>query len=153
MVTRRAMLKGTAAGSIAAIASSHGVAASADSGAAGVGFGNLEGGALGAFHKLSNGFNLFIKFHKTAWEVFYKERTNPDGVEVVDIFYKFFDKGWGRFLKYDTLQGANLADAAAGFWKLESDVAGIFLKIRGHDDFNLLLDVDGPSKPGEDTIG
>ena len=53
MLTRRRVLTGTAAASIVAIASAHGVAAAGPNNLAGfdLDFGNLQDGAFGAFHK------------------------------------------------------------------------------------------------------
>jgi hypothetical protein len=160
MVTRRALLKGTAAGSIAAIASSRGVTASAappsqpsvppgvpipypnvDS-VFGVGYGNLEGGAVGGFLKVTDGFNVFFKFHKTGAEVFMKE-VFASGSPSVDIFIKFFDKAWEPFLKIDTLYETSLKDAAAGFHKLQTDVAGIFIKLQNASPYYLNVYADG----------
>ena len=157
MITRRALLKGTAAGSIAAIASAHGVAESADSspipipypnadGAFGTGYGSLEGGAMGAFQKTSDGFSVFFKFYKTGAEVFYKEDTT---LGAVDIFIKFFNKAWEPFNKYGTLEGATLRNAAAGFYKLESDVAGIFIKFEEGDASYLDVYANGEAVPGQ----
>jgi hypothetical protein len=155
MVTRRALLKRTAAGSIAAIASAHGVSKAADApipipypnteAALGAGYGSLEGGALGAFQKIANGFSVFFKFYKTGAEVFYKEDLT---LGAVDIFIKFFNKAWEPFYKYDTLQGMSLRNAAAGFYKLESDVAGIFIK--SEEGATSFLDVyaNGEAVPG-----
>ena len=129
MVTRRGILKGAAAGSIAAIASAHGVAAAPASPQAGfdAGFGTLEGGALGAFHKGPAGFDVFFKFYKSAAEVFYKEDV-AGNVDVFFKFYEFFHKGWTAFSKIETLAGRSLEGAEAGFFKLERDSAGFFVK-------------------------
>jgi hypothetical protein len=129
MITRRGVLKGAAAGSIAAIASAHGVAAAPASAQGGfaAGFGTLEGGALGAFYKEREGFDVFFKFYKSAAEVFYKE----DVAGTVDVFYKFhkfFHKGWTPFSKIESLEGRSLEGAEAGFLKLQRDGAGFFLK-------------------------
>jgi hypothetical protein len=147
MVTRRALLKGTAAGSIAAIASSRGVTASAappapvpipypnlDS-AFGAGYGNLEGGAVGGFLKVTDGFNVFFKFYKTGAEVFMKEVA----VGAIDTHIKFFDKGWSALQSLPRFDGS-LGDAIAGFYKLDAGVAGIFLKytVGGQDSFRYL---------------
>ena len=135
MVTRRTILKGTAAGSIAAIASAHGAKASA-AGAPpnsavdamfGVGYGALEGGAVGGFLKITDGFNVFFKFHKTGAEVFMKE----DVVGAIDTHIKFFDKAWSA-IDLDPFEGS-LNDAVAGFYKLDAGVAGIFLKYTAAD--------------------
>jgi len=139
MVTRRAMLKGTAAGSIAAIASAHSVAASAAPAgpipipypnSVGAGYGNLEGGALAGFIKLRNAYNMFIKWHHTGAEVFYEE--DPVN-QAVNVFFKFFDKpkGWGAFIKLDSIEGLTLQGADAGFLKVQADSARFFLKIGG----------------------
>jgi hypothetical protein len=146
MVTRRAMLKGTAAGSIAVIASAHGVAASAAPptgpvpipypNGVGVGYGNLEGGAVGGFLKVTDGFNVFFKFHKTGAEVFMKEDVV---VGAIDTHIKFFDEGWSA-LQYLGQFDGSLGDAIAGFYKLDAGVAGIFLKYTddGKDSFRYL---------------
>ncbi len=161
MVTRRALLKGTAAGSIAAIAGAHGVAASADAtppdaspipipypnidSEFGAGYGTLEAGALGGFQKVRDGFSVFFKFYKTGAEVFYKEDTT---IGAVNIFIKFFNKGWDAFIKYDTLVGMSLQNGAAGFYKLESDVAGIFIKSEKGDASYLDVYANGEAVPG-----
>lgn len=161
MVTRRTLLKGTAAGSIAAIASAHGVVAAANSSppvpspipipypnvdrAFGAGYGSLEGGAMGAFQKVPDGFSVFFKFYKTGGEVFFLENTT---VGAVDIFIKFFNKRWDPFIKYGTLEGMTLQNAAAGFYKLESDVAGIFLKSENGGASYLNVYADGSAEPG-----
>ena len=128
MVTRRGVLKAAAAGSIAAIASAHGVAAAPASPQSGLnaGFGDLQGGALGAFYKENIGFDVFFKFDKFAAEVFYKE----DVVGGVDVFYKFMKvgSGWTPFDKVNVLDVAGLQGAEAGFFKLQPDSAGFFLK-------------------------
>jgi len=149
------MLKGTAAGSIAAIASAHGVAASAAPPAApgpvpvpypnglGAGYGNLEGGALAGFQKLSDSFTMFVKWHFTGAELFYKEDV---ATRAVDVFFKYFDKarGWGGFVKLDSIAGLTLQGADAGFFKVQTDGAGIFLKIGGEvvDTRNVYAGVD-----------
>lgn len=168
MVTRRAVLKGTAAGSIAAIASAHGVAASAAPATPpgvpipypnglGAGYGNLEGGALAGFLKLSDSFSLFIKWHFTAAELFYKEDL---AAQAVNVFFKYFDKarGWGGFVKIDSFEGRTLQGADASFYKVQADSAGIFLKIGDEilDTRDIFADVDvcEPNTVGcEGTIG
>jgi hypothetical protein len=132
MITRRAVLKGAAAGSIAAIASSRGIAASpADGqGILGSGFGNLEGGAAGSFHKLTIGFDVFIKWHKSAAQLFYKENQDSN----VDIFFKFLKLddlergGWSPLTLIQTLEQVGMSGAEAGFLKLERQSAQFFLK-------------------------
>ena len=137
MITRRAVLKGAAAGSIAAIASSRGFAAAPaeGQGVLGSGFGNLEGGAAGSFHKLSSGFDVFIKWHKSAAQLFYKENEAAK----VDIFFKFtkIDRfpdsddgggGWSPLMLIQTLEEGSMSGAEAGFLKLERQSAQFFLK-------------------------
>ena len=150
MITRRGVLKGAAAGSIAAIASAHGVAAAPASAQGGfdAGFGNLEGGALGAFHKEPNGFNGFFKFYKSAAEVFYKEDV-AGGVDVFFKFMKFFHKGWTAFDKVHLPDVQSLEGAEAGFFKLEQDSAGIFLKLNDESYHYLLVGADG----SHDVVG
>ena len=142
MVTRRGILKGAAAGSIAAIASAHGVAAAPASAQSGfdAGFGNLEGGALAAFQKDRIGFDVFFKFYKSAAQVFYKE----DVAGNVDVFFKFFNKGWTAFSKIETLEGRSLEGADAGFYKVQRDGAGFFVKFSdGSEPHYLNVGADG----------
>ncbi len=139
MLTRRQVLAGTAAGSIAAIASARGVAAAAPGSGFNVGFGNLDGGAAAAFHKEELGFSFFVKLHDGAAQVFYKEET----LGVIGLFLKFFDKAHATdaaFLKVDWTQVGSLSgyvkdvsDAGAGFLKLDSSLAQIFLKFENSD--------------------
>lgn len=138
MITRRAVLKGAAAGSIAAIASSRGFAAAPaeGQGVLGSGYGNLEGGAAGSFHKLTSGFDVFIKWHKSAAQLFYKENEAAN----VDIFFKFLKLekdfvganegggGWSPLTLIQTLEQVSMSGAEAGFLKLEGQSAQFFLK-------------------------
>jgi hypothetical protein len=128
MVNRRTILKGAAAGSIAAIASAHGVAAAPDDklGVLGAGFGTLEDGGLGAFHKVRYGYDAFCKWHKSAAQVFYKENQSSG----LDVFLKFFKSrdGWGKSMQVDTLDDVVIGSAAAGFIKLDDYNATLFLK-------------------------
>jgi hypothetical protein len=141
MLTRRQVLAGTAAGSIAVIASARGVAAAASSAGGGfdAGFGNLEGGAAVAFHKEEIGFSFFVKLHDSAAQVFYKEET----LGVINVFLKYFDKvdlNEAAFQKKSwqmvgSLDGylKDVPDAGAGFLKLDSSLAQIFLKFENSD--------------------
>ncbi len=88
---------------------------------------------------------MFFKFYKTGAEVFYLEDTT---VGAVDIFIKFFNKRWDPFIKYGTLEGRTLQNAAAGFYKLESDVAGIFLKFENRNASYLDVYAIGVAKTG-----
>ena len=121
MLTRRAVLTGTAAASIATIASSRGVAVAADDGI-GPGFGDLDGGALGAFHKTSNGWAIFMKWPDLGAEIFYKQTS----AGTVQVLSKIFNKGWSpvasKFLK-TTLDGG-----AAAFDKTTPLGADFFVK-------------------------
>jgi hypothetical protein len=127
MLTRRAVLTGTAGASIAAIASAHGVAFAADSGGWGSGFGNLEGGAMGAFQKRSDGFGVFMKWEDAGAEVFYKEITD----KTVGVFLKVFDKqnGWSPVSTIFLKRTTSLAGADALFQKVHADGSVFFLKI------------------------
>jgi len=141
MVTRRQVLKGTAAGSIAAIASAHGVKASAESIAGeGAGYGSLEGGALGSFQKQPNGYSVFFKFYKSAAEVFYKVNDSAG----IDVFFKFFQKRWSSLTPIQSLADVNLQGADAGFFKLQTDGAGFFIKFAdGSPAHYLAVSADG----------
>ena len=133
MLTRRQVLTGTAASSIAAIASARGVEAAADDGF-GMGFGNLQNGAAVAFHKDKLGFSFFIKQDNAAAQVFYKEQI----LGQIGVFLKSFHKvdlteaafhkvewqlvdSFGGFLK-------DVSDASAGFHKVDSSLVQIFMK-------------------------
>jgi hypothetical protein len=138
MLTRRQVLAGTAAGSIAAIASARGVAAAAPGSGFDVGFGKLDGGAAAAFHKEELGFSFFIKLHDGAAQVFYKEET----LGVIGVFLKFskVEATEAAFLKVAWTQVGALsgyvkdaADPGAGFYKLDSSLAQIFLKFENSD--------------------
>ena len=122
MVTRRAVLKGTAAASIGAIAAAHGATPVA---AAGEGYGELAGGAAAVFQKWRDAFQVSLKFHKHAADIFIKE-TAAGGV---DVFFKFFDKEWvvGETQSLSA-RFANLKSSELSFWKLDTSSAGIFIK-------------------------
>lgn len=147
MVTRRTMLKGTAAGSIAAIASAHGVATAADNSLASLGYGGLDGGALGAFQKFQKGYSAFFKFQKAAAEIVYLEDAGN-----IEVFIKHFNKGWGAFQKHDVLEGVGLVDASVGFYKLEVDGVGIFFKVGGESLLDLNFDANGELIGGEGAL-
>lgn len=125
MVTRRAVLKGTAAASIGAIAAAHG-ATPVDAATLQCGYGNLEGGTIGAFHKERNAFQVSLKFHKFAADVFFKEQESGG----VAVFFKFFSKHWSEFqtqeLSLDRFPDLKLTDLA--FSKLDPASARFFLK-------------------------
>jgi len=127
MVTRRAVLKGTAAASIGAIAAAHGATPvdAAAAAAGGCGYGNLERGGGGAFYKQPDSFQIAVKFHKAAAEVFVKEALGGG----VDVFFKFFQKQWieGR---PETLSDSfpNLTDASLNFVKIDFQSAEFLLK-------------------------
>lgn len=159
MLTRRQVLAGTAAGSIAAIASARGVASAAPAADGfGVGFGNLQGGAAGVFQKADTGFSFFLKYRDSAAQIFYKEQIAGE----IGVFFKFmkedvagaaFDKAWrlvdqfGGFLK-------DAVGAEAGFYKVTSSVAQIFIKYENVDQ-QLVEDVrtlaDGMLLPSENA--
>ena len=90
MVTRRAVLKGTAAASIGAIASAHGAEASDGAASLDLGYGQLTGGAIGGFVKQPDAFQIAFKFDKASAELILKEQ--PGGG--VAVFSKAFFKGW-----------------------------------------------------------
>jgi hypothetical protein len=125
MITRRAVLNGTAAASIAAIASARGIvsAAAQDSGFD-CGFGDLEDGALGAFYKEDTAFRVFLKWDKAVAEVFYKE--SPAGG--VEVFFKSFFKGWTPTTNFFLKELGTLQGASAAFAKVHAQGAEFFLK-------------------------
>jgi len=127
MVTRRAVLKGTAAASIGAIAAAKG-ATPVDAAALDAGWGNIsDGGAAGAFWKYRDAFQIAVKFQKIAAEVFLKDQIDGG----VAIFFKFFEKQrWSQF-DSQKLSDAfpNLAGAELNFVKLHTGGAEFFVKI------------------------
>jgi len=130
MLTRRAVLSGTAAASVAAIASAHGVATAAPAAAAGgdlgCGFGNLQGGALASFQKDLTGFQAFVKFgDNRAAEVFIKEMADGS----VDVFSKAFDKAWSDVSTISLNRLGSLSGAEASFAKVAVDGASFFIKM------------------------
>jgi hypothetical protein len=128
MVTRRAVLKGTAAASIGAIAAAHG-ATPAEAASLNVGYGQLTGGAVGAFWKYRDAFQVSIKFHKIAADIFIKEDALTGGVAV---FSKFFQKEWitEENLQLSSEFFKDLQTSELYFSKIDSGKAEFFLKDR-----------------------
>ena len=125
MVTRRAVLKGTAAASIGAIAAAHG-ATPVDAAGLSCGFGNLAGGAVAGFYKERSAFQVSLKFHKFAADIFIKEQATGG----VAIFSKFFDKQWvagpAQELSADMFPDLKLSELS--FLKVDEASVDIFLK-------------------------
>jgi hypothetical protein len=140
MVTRRAVLKGTAAASIGAIAAAHG-AAPVEASALNCGFGQLAGGAAAGFSKFRDAFQVALKFHKVSADIFLKEAVSGG----VAVFFKFFDKHWTA---EETLQLGSeffkdLQTSELYFSKIEVGKAEFFVKdlktnaaVRGTFDIN-----------------
>lgn len=125
MVTRRAVLRGTAAASIGAIAAAHG-AAPAEA-AVSCGFGQLTGGAVGGFQKWRDAFQVSLRFDKTEADIFIKEV----GSEGVEIFGKFFQKNsWetAETVKLSSEFFKDLQTSELSFSKIETNSAEFFLK-------------------------
>ena len=130
MLTRREVLTGTAAASIGAIASAHGVAAAAPEvqGALSCGTGNLTNGAIARFDKPNGAIAIFLKFENTAAELFYKDEASGG----IELFWKVFDKGWSKveskFLSFAKGFGSEAYfskvenQGARFFWKSQNDV-------------------------------
>ena len=125
MVTRRAVLKGTAAASIGAIAAVHGATPVEAAAVGGCGYGPLQGGVVGSFQKDRDAFQVALKWHKVAAEVFIKEDLGGG----VSIFSKFFNKEWVEGQPV-TLSDSfpNLTDASLSFVKIDPSSASFFLK-------------------------
>lgn len=143
MVTRRAVLKGTAAASIGAIAAAHG-ATPVEAAPLSCGFGNLQGGAFGGFYKERDAFQVALKFHKIAVEIFIKEATEGG----LAIFYKFFDKHWTDLqtqeLKLDAFP--DLKSTELSFSKITPSSAEFFVK---NELDQILIGMIGESEKGE----
>ena len=125
MVTRRAVLKGTAAASIGAIAAAHG-AAPAEAASLNAGFGQLTGGAVAGFWKLNDAFQVAMKFDKIHADIFFKEELSGG----VAVFFKFFQKQWTT-VETQQLSSAffkNLQTSELYFSKVDSSRAEFFLK-------------------------
>ena len=127
MVTRRAVLKGTAAASIGAIAAAHG-AAPVEAASLNCGFGQLAGGAVGGFYKFRDAFQVALKFHKVSADIFLKEELSGG----VAVFLKFFDKHWtaGETLQLGSEFFKDLQTSELYFSKIEIGKAEFFLKDR-----------------------
>lgn len=130
MLTRRAVLTGTAAASIAAIASAHDRAAAASGDGSGfdVGFGDLEGGAIAGFNKGPDSFGVFLKWNKAGAEVFFK--TPVPGF--VEVFHKTFFKGWTPVTSFFLKFLPSLDGAEASFSKFDKQRAEFFIKEENH---------------------
>jgi hypothetical protein len=126
MVTRRAVLKGTAAASIGAIAAAHG-AVPAEAASLDAGYGQLAGGAIGAFYKERDAFQIALKFYKAAAEVFFKEDVGGG----VSVFFKFFDKARWSTVVAEPLDARLFPDLKTSdlyFSKIHPAGAELFLK-------------------------
>ena len=123
MLTRREVLTGTAAASIGAIASAHGVAAAVPD-VQGCGVGNLTDGVLARFDKPLGAISLFMKFKETAAELFYKDNEVSGEIE---LFWKIFDKSWSK-TEIEVLSFAKGFGTEAFFAKVEIDAAQFFFK-------------------------
>jgi len=157
MVTRRAVLKGTAAASIGAIAAAHG-ATPVEAAGLDAGWGQLaDGGAAGVFFKYRDAFQVSVKFHKVAAEVFYKAQDSGG----VAIFFKYFDKAWTTIepQQLSVEQFPDLKTADLYFSKIHPAGAEFFLKVEGNslvgsietstDGIFYKFDVIKPSTDGE----
>jgi len=152
MVTRRAVLRGTAAASIGAIAAAHGAAPV--EAAEGIGVGQLAGGAFGGFSKYRDAFQVSVKFDKAAAEIFFKEDVSGS----VAVFFKFFDKAWTendvQFI--DSKFFPDLKQSLLGFSKLDVQGAELFLKKEGIDNHfykgTIVTSTDGVSFELEQII-
>jgi hypothetical protein len=142
MVTRRAVLKGTAAASIGAIAAAHG-ATPVEAATLSCGFGNLQGGAFGGFYKEKDAFQVAVKFSKIAIEVFIKEV--PEGG--VAIFSKFFEKHWteGATQLLSVEAFPDLKSTELSFSKITPSVAEFFVKTDANHTLQATI---GTSKDG-----
>lgn len=121
MVTRRAVLKGTAAASIGAIAAAHGAPAEAA-----VGYGSLEGSAVGGFYKFRDAFQVALKVHKFGADIFFKE----EELGSIAIFFKFFWKDWtaleSQLVSKDFI--SDFQKTELSFSKIDTRRAEFFLK-------------------------
>ena len=122
MLTRREVLTGTAAASIGAIASAHGVAAAAPD-VQGCGVGDPTDGVLARFDKPLGAISLFMKFKDSAAELFYKPQLSGE----IDLFFKLFNKGWSK-TEIKSLSFAKGFGTEAFFAKVEIDAAQFFFK-------------------------
>jgi len=123
MLTRREVLTGTAAASIGAIASAHGVAAAVPD-VQGCGVGDPTDGVLARFDKPLGAISLFMKFKDSAAELFYKPQVGGEGIE---LFWKIFEKGWSK-TESKLLDFAKGFGTEAYFAKVEIDYARFFFK-------------------------
>jgi hypothetical protein len=137
MLTRRAVLKGTAAASIAALASAHAQKDAAARPGFDLSIGNLENGGLGAFDKHPDSIDVFVRWKKVgsgpgdegpeenrvgANLIFHN---SPGGVEV---FEKVFDKGWSPVTRSFLTFLKSLDGAEGSFTKFDKAHAEFFIK-------------------------
>jgi len=126
MLTRREVLTGTAAASIGAIASAHGVAAAEQTPEGGIcGTGNLTNGVIARFDKPFGTIGVYLKFQDSAAELFYKPQLGVEGP--IELFWKVFNKGWSK-IESKLLDSAEGFSADAFFSKVELDAARFFFK-------------------------
>ena len=125
MLTRREVLTGTAAASIGAIASAHGVAAAEPPSQGGLncGVGTLTDGVIARFDKPLGTIGLFLKFQDSAAELFYKPQVSGE----IELFWKVFDRGWSK-MESRLLGFAKGFGTDAFFSKVEIDAASFFFK-------------------------
>jgi hypothetical protein len=141
MLTRRAVLTGTAAASIAAIASAREGAVASGVGFD-VGFGALTDGALAGFNKGPDSFGVFMKFQKAGAEVFFK---NP-APGVVEVFQKTFFKGWTPMTSFFLKLLPSLDGAEASFLKFNKFGGEFFIK--GENQVGVIMTLEN----GEDGV-
>ena len=160
MLTRREVLTGTAAASIGAIASAHGVAAAEPTaqGELNCGFGNLTDGVIARFDKPFDkpfgAINVFVKFEDTAAELFYKPQLTGE----IELFFKFFSKGWSetqsQILGFAKGFGADAYFEKVGpigarfFFKSENDVQVTTDITSNQDGLNIFLKEATPDDIG-----
>jgi hypothetical protein len=109
--------------SISAIAAAHGAAPAEAS----IGYGQLDGGVAGGFYKFRDAFQVALKFHKIAADIFFKE-AESGGVAV----FKFFNKEWTPLESQKLSENfyKDLQTSELYFSKLSVDSAEFFLKDR-----------------------
>ena len=152
MLTRRGVLKGAAAASIAALASAHNSAVAAAAPGSNSGFGlsigNLENGGLGAFDKHPDSFGVFVRWKRSSGpgdegpeesrvgaDLIFKD--SPSGVEV---FQKVFDKGWTPVTSFFLKILPSLDGAEASFTKFDKARAEFFIK--GENNIGVIATVE-----------
>lgn len=148
MLTRRAVLKGTAAASIAALASAHAQKDAAAAPGFDLSIGNLENGGLGAFDKHPDSIDVFVRWKASRSHDDESPKERPVGANLlfqnspggVEVFEKVFDKGWSPVTRSFLTFLKSLDGAEGSFTKFDKAHAEFFIK--GPDNIGVIATLE-----------